>query len=304
MKDELVKLDSNNTSMVDSVATPSKIEEYFVTCENAYRDFWDLDHSGLMSLGFWKKGTKNLREALAYQNEVMADKAQIKADDQVLDAGCGMGGSAVFLAKRIGCRINGITLVEDQVAKATAYASRNAVNQLVSFQRQDYTKTDFPDASFDVIWGIESICYAEPKSAFIDEAFRLLRPGGRLIVSEILATKEKMTPSEESDLLDNGYKLCMVNWLDTADQYRANLKTTGFDQIAIDDMTELIRPSINRLYLGYYPATVYNRVKNLFGRDFSQVQLGNTKMLYYLHKSLKRKLWEYGLIYAQKPKTH
>jgi tocopherol O-methyltransferase len=290
-------------STTDSVATPSNIEEYFVTCENAYKDFWDLDHSGLMSLGFWNKETKNLREALAYQNEVMASKAGIKAGDLVLDAGCGVGGSAVYLAKKVGCKVKGITLLEDQVAKASEYASRNAVNQLVTFHQQDYTKTDFKDASFDVIWGIESICYAEPKKAFIDEAFRLLKPGGRLIISEILATKEKMTLSENSDLLDNGYKLCMVNSLDTANQYLDNLKLAGFDQITIDDMTEFIRPSINRLHLGYYPATIYNTIKNLFGTDFSLTQLENTKMLYYLHKSLKRKLWHYGLIYAEKPKN-
>ncbi len=303
MKNELVKLDSNNTSEVKSVATPSNIKEYYVSCENAYRDFWDLEHSGSMCLGFWKKGTKNLREALAYQNEVMADKVGITGHDRVLDAGCGVGGSAVFLAKRVGCKVTGITLVEDQVQKATAYASRNAVNQLVDFQRQDYTNTNFPDASFDVVWGVESICYAEPKTAFIDEAFRLLKPGGRLIIAENLATKEEMTPSERSDLYDNGFKLCMVNSLDTADQYRSNLSAAGFEQVSIDDVTELIRPSINRLHLGYYPATAYNKVKNLLGRNFSPVQLGNTKMLYYLHKSLKQKLWEYGLIYAQKPKT-
>lgn len=303
MRDELVKMDSNNISMADTVATAARIREYYNTCENAYRDFWDLDHSGLMSLGFWPKGTRNLRQALVHQNDMMAARATIRRSDFVLDAGCGVGGSATFLADKFGCKVVGITLIAEQVTKARDFARRRGVEELASFQQQDYLRTNFADSTFDVVWAIESICYAEPKRAFIEEAFRLLKPGGRLIIAENLATKSTLTASEKSDLMDNAYHLCMVNSIDTSEQYTQHLRQAGFNKIAIEDVTDLIRPSIKRLYWGYFPATIYNRMMHLFGRKFSEVQLGNTKMLYYLYKTLRRNLWAYGLIYAEKPKT-
>lgn len=262
---------------------------------------WDLNQSYKLNFGFWDSSTANLREALRNQSAVMAEKACIKADHHVLDAGCGVGGSAIFLAKELGCQTTGITIVPDQVKRAQQHALQEGVAHHTSFCEADFSETPFEDQSFDVVWGIESICYAEPKIAFIKEAYRLLKPGGQLVISEILAEKEHMNPQEYSLLMDNGFKLCMVNSLYTARQYQADLVAVGFRAISIEDCTALVRPSINPLHRLYYPATIYNWWRNRLGGNFSNVQRGNIKMLYYLHKSLSSGLWKYGLISAQKP---
>ncbi len=118
-------------------------------------------------------------------NEVMMIAAGIKPDDTVLDAGCGVGGSSIFLASTLGCRVTGITLSERQVNLAIENAKKTEnIDGLVDFKVMNYYATDFPDASFDVIWGCESICYADSKEQFIKEAYRLLKPGGRLVVAD------------------------------------------------------------------------------------------------------------------------
>lgn len=285
-----------------SVATEENISEYFDTCEDAYIDFWDLNKSMLMSLGFWNRGAKNLRQALSNQNQQMAEIAQIKKTDKILDAGCGVGGSSVFLAKNYSCQMTAITIVSNQVSKVLKNAQNHNVSNLINCQQMDYCKTSFPDESFDAVWGIESICYAKSKKNFIEEAYRILKPGGRIIISEIIAEKEKsnMTPNEIKSLYTNGYNKCMVESLHTEKEYYQDLENTGFKNVRIDDYTKEIYPSIRRLYYGYYAASFLNFFRKLKGSKFSDVQLGNTKMCYNLYKSLNNKLWKYGVIYAEK----
>jgi cyclopropane fatty-acyl-phospholipid synthase-like methyltransferase len=57
-------------------------------------------------------------------NEVMIETAEIKSTDKVLDAGCGVGGSSIFMANKIGCNVTGISLSEKQIVQATAMQKR------------------------------------------------------------------------------------------------------------------------------------------------------------------------------------
>ena len=161
-----------------------RIIEYYKDTENAYKDSWDLNNSLAIHYGYWDEKVKSFPESLLRMNEIMIEAAEIKSTDKVLDAGCGVGGSSIFMATMLGCKVTGITLSERQVQQANENAAKKNVEDLVNFKAMDYSATDFPDASFDVVWGCESICYADDKEKFIKEAFRLLKPGGRLIVAD------------------------------------------------------------------------------------------------------------------------
>lgn len=282
------------------LASKKSIIDYYNLCNNAYRDAWDLDKNMQLNLGLWKKGTRNLAHALQNLNQEIADVAIIKNDDKVLDAGCGVGGTAIYLAKHHSCRVIGISLVENQISKARQNAIDNEVSDLVDFKVMDYTQTNFKDNSFDLITGIESICYAEPKSSFLDEAYRILKPGGRLVMAENLQAKEVLNHEEFEMLYSNAFHGCQVKSLDSKENYIKNLGKSGFHSIECMDYTKLIRPSIKRLRRFYYPAWLYNKYHEMIGRKFNDVQLANTKMCYYLQTSLERGLWSYGIIKAVK----
>jgi tocopherol O-methyltransferase len=150
-----------------------------------------------MQYGFWDKETSNHAEALINMNRALATRAEVQPGDHVLDAGCGIGGSAIWLAREFGVRVVGITLVPSEVERGCRYARQRGVADLVRLERQDMARTAFPDSSFDVIWAIESVCYVPDKRDFLAEARRLLKPGGRLVVADGFRPRRPFSPADE-----------------------------------------------------------------------------------------------------------
>lgn len=276
----------------------SSIIDYYDTCESDYRTFWDLDRSMAMHAGFWDHKTASLSDALARENEILADYAKIKSHEKVLDAGCGIGGSSLFLAKNYGCQVTGVTLSEHQVELAKANAKKHGVDSLVSFEVMDFCHTTFYDASFDVIWGIESICHAEDKMKFVQEASRLLKKGGRLIMADGFSSK---LPYSENDVQEMGKWL--EGWgvasLDTHEQFRQYLDISGFSDISYRNVTANVMPSSKRLYGISFPALFFSKIGEWMGMRTKR-QTNNIWAAYYQYKTLKKGLWEYGIFKASK----
>src|SRR4030042_4355256 len=162
------------------MANENVIIDYFDTCEIHYRRLWDLQNSMAMHYGYWDETTKNFPDALKNENILLAQLIQVQRDDIILDAGSGVGGSAIFLAKEFGCKVIGVTLSEKQVATSRLNAKKHNIAHLVEFHQKDYLDTGFPDGYFSVVWAVESICYCADKKDFLSESSRLLQKNGRI----------------------------------------------------------------------------------------------------------------------------
>ena len=225
----------------------------------------------------------------------MASFAKISAKDQVLDAGCGIGGSSIFLAKEIGCTVVGITLSEAQVKSAQNNARKNQVSELVSFQKEDYRATSFPDASFDVIWALESAVYDPQKSDFLKEAARLLKPGGRLIMGEYLKQEVKMSKKEEAIFTKWLHSWAMTD-LSTLSLIKEKLEKHGFQDCQFDNISANIKKASWRMYYGSYFLGFLSGLYRIYNPQVSHFADNHYKGLRYQYPALKRKLWTYHLI--------
>lgn len=275
-----------------------RIIDYYRDTENAYKDSWDLNNSLSIHYGYWDQSVKNFPESLLRMNAVMMKAAGIQPSDWVLDAGCGVGGSSIFLASTLGCRVTGITLSERQVQQATAHAHKKGVGELADFKVMNYAATDFPDASFDVIWGCESICYADDKAAFIREAYRLLKPGGRLVVADGFVTA---AGNNDHPVIRQWLDGWQVNYLETMDEFTAIMKQTGFTTIESRDISKETWRSAKRLYRFYFLARLYLLWKKInFSGPPTELQRKNIAACKYQYLGMKKGHWQYGLITGQK----
>ena len=274
------------------------IVDYYAATENAYKDSWDLDNSFAIHYGYWDEKVKTFSQSLLRMNEVMMEAAQIKSTDNVLDAGCGIGGSCIFLAERIGCNVTGISLSEKQIQKARNLIQRKKVEDKVEVEVMNYCATTFSDESFDVVWGCESICYADDKEQFIKEAYRLLKPGGRLVVADGFVTKFE---NNDHPTIRNWLDGWQVNYLETPQRFQQYMNEAGFKNILYRDISKFTTHSSRRLYKYYFLANLYLLWKTMtFSNRSTEMQRKNIAACKHQYIGNKQGLWLYGLIVGTK----
>lgn len=115
----------------------------------------------------------------------LASLAGIGAGDLVLDAGCGMGGPARYLAKTYGCTVHGLDMTEPYLETADLLTGMTGLTDTVLLERGDVTDMRFGPATFDVAWTQHAAQSIPDKERFFAELHRVLKPGGRLVVHDL-----------------------------------------------------------------------------------------------------------------------
>jgi cyclopropane fatty-acyl-phospholipid synthase-like methyltransferase len=129
-------------------------------------------------LPLWMPGTETLHQATANGPAAMAELSKIAAGQYVLDAGCGLGATAFWLAQQFQVRVLGVSNSESNVERCRQLARHRDPGRLTGFQTVDLMDHTFPDDTFDAVWNLESINYLCPKRQYIQDTFRILKPGG------------------------------------------------------------------------------------------------------------------------------
>jgi ubiquinone/menaquinone biosynthesis C-methylase UbiE len=117
----------------------------------------------------------------------LARAAALRPGQEVVDLGGGIGGPARILASEFGCRVTVLDLTEEFCRTGRELTRLTGLADKVAFRHGSALEAPFADQSFDVVWTQHSSMNIEDKRSLYREAFRLLRPGGRLAFHEILA---------------------------------------------------------------------------------------------------------------------
>lgn len=275
----------------------SAIIEYYEKSQSSYDLIWMNKRNLAMHYGFWDKDTKNLHEALINENKAVAESLDIKKGDIVLDAGCGVGGTAIWIAENYGVKVVGINIVEKQIKLAKKYAKDRGVENLVDFHVRDFCKTGFADGYFTKIYGVESICHANSKEKLLKELFRVLKPAGRVVVADSFLKKGNLSRKDKSklDIWCEGW--AVPNVISVPD-FKKFIVTTGYKSVIWKNVNNKIIRSARRIYIVgclLYPFDwMLNKIGLVSKENFNSTRASFNQ--YYLFK----KIMNYSLVILKK----
>lgn len=143
------------------------------------------------------------------------EAAQLADGQDVLDAGCGVGGPALAFATHLDLRIEGVTLAPAQVDEARTRIAKAELKGSVAVRQGDFHQlaTLYPGRQFDRVLLLESLCHAESYRDVLAGARDLLKPGGKIYIKEFYAVDHRARPerieAQNTDLkrLTDIYKL-------------------------------------------------------------------------------------------------
>jgi cyclopropane fatty-acyl-phospholipid synthase-like methyltransferase len=281
-------------SKVSELRWLRSVNDYYIQTDFDYRRVWHRGDTLAYHFGYYNDGVHEHEHALANANQVLAEIACVRSGDRILDAGCGLGGSSFWLATKRSAQVVGITPVTQHVYAARKKAHDLSLSDRVSFHEADYAYTAFPNASFDVIWALESVCHAQSKEAFYREAARLLRPGGRIVVAEYIRTSRHLVPTLDFQMREWLDGWCIPD-IDTADEHVAAATGAGFSGVRLTDYTGTTNRSLRRLYKLACIARPIDQVLYSLGLR-SKAQHGNVIASLRQYQLLQRGAWFYGIL--------
>lgn len=156
--------------------------------------------------------------------------AALKPGETVLDLGSGAGFDAFLAAQRVGPegRVIGVDMTPEMIARATSLARKHGYGN-VEFRRGDIEALPVDDARVDVILSNCVVNLAPDKAKVFREAFRVLKPGGRLQVSDLVLAR----PLPEALVQDLDVYAACVSGAMLKDDYVAAIRSAGFEEVAI-----------------------------------------------------------------------
>lgn len=220
----------------------------------------------------------------------------VEAPTQILDAGCGVGGSARILAKRFGAKVLGCTLSPVQAQRGNQYSQEAGLGQLVDIQAVNVFDLE-GEGRFDLIWSLESAEHMAPKDELIQLFYRLLKPGGTLLMATWChrSTPPELQP-EESRLLEKISQLYHLPPWVPMQTYVKYAKEAGFEQIQTADWTQAVSPFWKAVIRSVFQ---WRSITGLLKAGWSTIQ--GAWAMQYMTAGFRKGIIKFEVFQAQKP---
>ncbi len=206
-----------------------KILEHYDMVSPYYKSLWG-DH---IHHGYWVRGDETKEQAQQQLIEHLAALARIQPGSNLLDIGCGFGGTSLYLARTRGVHATGITISPVQIKMANDAAEKEGLD--AHFELMDADELHF-DETFDVLWSVESISHYHDRRRFFERATSYLAPGGAFVLTDWF--KKPGLSERDTEKYVRPIEKSMFVELATMDTYQQYLEASGCRIVHRDVLNE------------------------------------------------------------------
>lgn len=197
--------------------------------------------------GYFKNSEDDLDKATDNLIDELASMGRLGPETKILDAGCGVGAPAVYLHSKFGSRVTGVSISRKGVELANARLRSAKYEGKIRFLAADMTATGFSSGSFDVIWVMESSHLIRDKKLLFDEFYRLLKPGGEILLCDVLVNDKFNFIFRVKNILQliNIINTFGKGWPETPRRYTELMLRSGFKNIFSRDIRKETAPTLD-----------------------------------------------------------
>ncbi|MBD2067428.1 methyltransferase domain-containing protein [Leptolyngbya sp. FACHB-671] len=220
-----------------------QIQQFYDASSGLWEQIWG-EHMHHGYYGAAGNERKERRQAQIDLIEELLKWGEVREAEQILDVGCGIGGSSLYLAEKFGAIATGITLSPVQANRATERATAAGIN--ANFQVADALNMPFPDQSFDLVWSLESGEHMPDKTKFLQECYRVLKPGGLFLMATWCHRPAQPPHSplsqDEQKHLAEIYRVYCLPQVISLPEYEAIAHQLNFQNVRTADWSTAVAP--------------------------------------------------------------
>lgn len=241
MNDPVIEITPNPMTLT----LQQRIQRFYDSSSGLWEQVWG-EHMHHGYYGVDGTESKERRQAQIDLIEALLAWARVEQATQILDVGCGIGGSSLYLAEKFNAAVTGITLSPVQANRAAERSREAGLAHKTQFQVADALDLPFPDQSFDLVWSLESGEHMPDKAKFLQECFRVLKPGGTFLMAtwchRPTDTPEAPLTPEETAHLEKIYEVYCLPYVISLPDYETLAQATGFQSIQTTDWSKAVAP--------------------------------------------------------------
>ncbi|SDW06943.1 methyltransferase domain-containing protein [Thiocapsa roseopersicina] len=213
-----------------------------------------------LNLGYWA-GEQTLDEACQALAALVAERAAMRPGDRVLDVGFGFGDQDLYwLQTYRPDHIQGLNITASQVAVARGRIADLGLEERIDLREGSATEMPLPSNSVDTVVALECAFHFKTRERFFEEAFRVLRPGGRLVTADIIPMplsddwRTRLKQRWSWRLVASKFAIPAEN-VYTRDIYVEKLEACGFGDVEVASIRDLVYTPLHD-YLSRHPETL------------------------------------------------